>query len=138
MKEYKGYELIKAMENKEIEGGTKIYLSFTNEKFDMNKKMKFYTKIGMYRDLHLWREEEGKEDEEIRVIGTEDLTNNIFYVIEKETIDIDSIEEVNIKTKFTDYSTEITYIKIKYNELIKTVKQLNREIKELKENKENE
>jgi hypothetical protein len=62
-----------------------------------------------------------------------DSTNNVLNmpvgIIKDKIIDIDRLEEININTRFTDYSTEITYLKIKYNELIKAVKQLNEKFK---------
>ena len=54
----------------------------------MNASTMFYTKVGDYRTLHLWRKEEGKKDEEVRLIDTEDLTGKVFYMIEEQQ-DID-------------------------------------------------
>ena len=54
----------------------------------MNASTMFYTKVGDYRTLHLWRKEKGKKDEEVRLIDTEDLTGKVFYMIEEQQ-DID-------------------------------------------------
>ena len=62
--------------------------------------------------------------------------DNIFELIEDE-IDIDSIEEY--KTKYTERYTERCIdkeVREKLNEVIRAVKQLNKEIKELKESED--
>lgn len=61
-----------------------------------------------------------------------DFTNNVLNMkvelIEDETIDIDSIEELNIGDLLNNKIT-----KNKINELVQAVKQLNKEIKSIKE-----
>ena len=131
MKAYKGWELIKAIENGEIKRGTKLYVFFNNEKVDMNARMKFYTIVGVYRMLHLWREEKGKEDEEVRAIHTEDLTCKSFFIIEaQQDIDIQAIEGFYIDLDFNDIEKWEDELKItsKIDELIKAVKQLDNKI----------
>ena len=136
MKTYTGWELIKAIKDREIKKGTKIYVFFDGEEFDMNKSMKFYTKVGVWRSLHLWREEDGKEDEDIRLIDTEDLTDKIFCIIEEpEEIDIQAIEELKynvIDTQdgkcFGSRAIGIKEIVDKINELIKTSKQIDNKL----------
>lgn len=56
------------------------------------------------------------------------LSNNYCYfeLIEDNTIDIDSIEELKVTGDIVDTRTLVI------NELVQAVKQLNREIKELK------
>lgn len=84
VKRYSGEELIKALKENNIPDGTKLYIEY-EKKINPSYRYKFYTKVGEFRQLHIWREEEGKEDELLeRVLDTEDLTNNTFVIYEKE------------------------------------------------------
>lgn len=84
VKRYSGYELIKALKNNEISTGTKLYIEY-EDKNNSSYRYKFYTKVGEFRQLHIWREEKGKEDKMLeRVLDTEDLTNSTFVIYEKE------------------------------------------------------
>lgn len=83
VKRYSGYELIKALKNNEIATGTKLYKEYEG-KNNSSYRYKFYTKVGEFRQLHIWREEKGKEDKMLeRVLDTEDLTNSTFVIYEK-------------------------------------------------------
>ena len=62
-----------------------------------------------------------------RDLDTDDLLTYNFEIIEDETIDIDNIEELT-QDCFDDW-TEAK----KINELVQSVKQLNKEIKSIKE-----
>ena len=105
----------------------------------MNASTMFYTKLGDYRTLHLWRKEEGKKDEEVRLIDTEDLTGKVFYMIEEQQdIDIQNIEEFEIdinnyiQTNLGAFKTrkmDVAFLN-KINDLIQAVKQLDRKIRE--------
>lgn len=55
-----------------------------------------------------------------------ELINGTFELIEEDTIDIESIEELNELSDCEERNMKI-------NEIIRTVKQLNKEIKSLKE-----
>ena len=59
--------------------------------------------------------------------------NDYFELIEDNNIDIDNIEEFNENMRFTDYVTEVKFQRKKCNQILRAIKQLNREIKELKE-----
>lgn len=55
-----------------------------------------------------------------------ELINGTFELIEEDTIDIESIEELNQLSDCEERNMKI-------NEIIRTVKQLNKEIKSIKE-----
>ena len=54
-----------------------------------------------------------------------------FELIEDNNIDIDSIEKISIRP-YSTYAGVLEYLEEKGNEIIDSLKQLNREIKELK------
>lgn len=119
-KTYKGYELIKAIADGEIKD---------NQKFDVLSK-----------DGYLWI-----KNATIKDIGMTELLNFNFELIEDNTIDIDSIEKLEIISEYVKRPDEFGMGHIEYkakeprliglvtNELIRAVKQLNKEIKDLKE-----
>lgn len=120
-KTYSGIELLKSMKNKEIPLHTKIYITFDWENYDEEQSMKFYTIYGEYRQLHLYREVDGKATD-IRTIDTEDLLTKRFYIIEdKEDINIQDIEEIDINNGLMNIE-----IVNKFNELVQAVKQLDK------------
>lgn len=78
--------------------------------------------------MYYHRDNDSKED--LLVLGKEystwDFLNWNVEVIEDQTIDIDSIEEIR---GFSNTS----YLQEKYNELVRAVKHLNKEIQSIKE-----
>lgn len=122
MKRIDGITLLDMMKNKEIKNGTKIYMTFKNECLN-NNRYKFYTIYGRYIQLHVWREEKNKEDEEIRYLDTEDLLNKDFYILEENK----EIEELKTEYKTTFIETEIID---KINELARAVNKLIEESEE--------
>ncbi len=115
MKRVNGIELLEMLKCNEIKRGTKIHLLYKNEEFNPNEKVKFYTIVGQYRQLHLWRNDDGKI-EDIRNIDTEDLLENDFYVEKSEDIK-------TLKLSPDDPITTICKkIEEKVNEIIQYVK----------------
>jgi len=97
MKGVNGIELLEMIKNKKIKQGTKIYILCDWEEYNsqafQSQSMKFYTLYGVYRQLHMFREIDGKE-EDIRVVDTEDLLTKKFVIIEEQQeIDIQKIKE---------------------------------------------
>lgn len=118
-KVYKGYELLKAIADGEIKEDTK---------FREMEENRYY----IVKDRKLWE----KEDTGIYNSKLESLqiTYGVFELIEDE-VDIDNIEELlNIEEYEVD-KTDVVLNRNKINELIKAVKQLNKEIKSIKEKK---
>lgn len=151
-KTYKGWELIKAINNNEIKSGTQIRVH-----------RPFGNKI-LTVDYWFWGNWFGEEDGYSKPMDNIELylcENNItFEVIEKNRtyinnkIDIDNIKETTILNDGTDYyeyendgATESGYSKNyslndidtrrKINELIQAIKQINKEVKNLKEDNKN-
>ena len=115
MKRVNGIELLEMLKCNEIESGTKIYVLYKNEEFNSNEKMKFYTITGQYRQLHLWRDENG-QIEDIRNIDTEDLLDKDFYIEESE-----DIKELKL-SPCDSITTMCKKIEEKINEIIQYVK----------------
>jgi len=111
---YKGYELLKAIEDGKIKEGSRF------------KVYRTYNAIAVLEDRTLHFEDGNK-----RILTTNDLLIYTFELIEDE-IDIDSIEELKSVTNNIDGTVCIMN---KINELVQAVKQLNKEVKELKEGK---
>ena len=107
---YKGWELIKAIEDEEIKNGSRFNVHRT------------YSAVAVLEDriLHL-------EDGNKRILTTNDLLIYTFELIEDE-IYIDNIEEY--KQDHTERCIDID-IRNKINELIQAVKQLDKRIKKL-------
>ena len=101
---YKGYELLKAISDGDIKEGSRF-------------KAGYETFIA--RDGYLFVECDNRQE-----YANSFELNWDFEPIENE-IDIDSIEELKLITKFSMMS--------KINELVQSVNQLNKEVKELKE-----
>lgn len=137
-KVYKGYELMKAIANGEIEEGSRFKV-----KALWNGSYFYYNRIAIVKYKNIVYEEE----EEIITSWT--IINSEFELIEDETIDIESIEElvgtidIRCNNKIIEaedyfYNTyniveSIKSISDKQKELIQAVKQLNQEIKSIKE-----
>ena len=68
------------------------------------------------------------DNDEYFELNTYDLQDNNFEILSEEEIDIDNIQEVNENMRFTDYVTEVKHQRIRINELIKAVKQLNKKM----------
>ena len=107
---YKGWELIKAIEDGEIKNGSRFYVHRT------------YHAIAVLEDriLHI-------EDGNKRILTTNDLLIYAFELIEDE-INIDSIEEY--KQEHTERCIDID-IRNKMNEILQAVKQIDKRVKKL-------
>lgn len=103
---YKGWELIKAIEDGEIKNGSRFNIHRT------------YSAIAVLEEGMLHMENGNK-----RILTTNDLLIYTFELIQDE-IDIDSIEELK---GIVEYSTERNTI----NQLIQAVKQIDKRVKEL-------
>ena len=119
-KVYKGYELLKAIANREIKEDTR---------FREMEENRYY----IVKDRKLWEQEDtGIYNSKLESLQ---ITYGVFEPIEDE-IDIDDIEELSKRD--TDYIRQDIYEVVKNNreatiELQKAVKQLNKEIKSIKE-----
>ncbi len=115
---YKGWELMKALEDGEIKDGSRFYVYRTFNAIAVLEN----------RILHF---EDGNE----RILTTNDLLIYTFELIEDE-IYIDSIEELKISE---NYGCEIInedniYLLFKQqNQILQAVKQLDKRIKKLEE-----
>ena len=93
MKKVSGIELLQMIENREIKVGTKVHLLNQGETFEKRRKMReqgysfydFYTIIGNFTSLHLYRREKGKKDVDVRTVDTSDLLNDDFYIEERKS-----------------------------------------------------
>ncbi len=103
---YKGWELIKAIEDGEIKNGSRFNIHRT------------YSAIAVLEEGMLHMENGNK-----RILTTNDLLIYTFELIQDE-IDIDSIEELK---GIVEYSTE----RNTKNQLIQAVKQIDKRVKEL-------
>lgn len=107
---YKGWELIKAIEDGEIKNGSRFNVHRT------------YSAIAVLEDriLHL-------EDGNKRILTTNDLLIYTFELIEDE-INIDSIEEYK-----QEHTERCIYVDIrnKLNEILQAVKQIDKRVKKL-------
>lgn len=115
---YKGHELLKAIENREIENGTKIeikgrfsgdligsYFIYNEGAFEYN----IYTpKNKIYEELSI-----------------RDILDYKFKILENE-IDIDNIENLLKIEEYEVDKTDIVINRNKINELIQAVKQLDK------------
>lgn len=111
----------------------KIYLE------DRGYGYRFFIRLDMYIQIHLYREEKDGTATEVRALDTNDLLKDKF-IIEDEEIDIDSIEEIDLFNNgigFKDvylvmrsYDSNFEKITDKYNELIKAMKQINKKLEE--------
>ena len=94
MKKVSGIELLQMIDNNQIRLGTKVYLLNKGETFEKRRKMReqgyviydFYTIIGSFIQLHLYRKEQGKQDTNVRTIDTNDLLNHDFYIEETKSM----------------------------------------------------
>jgi hypothetical protein len=109
---YKGWELIKAIEDGEIKNGSRFNVYRT------------YSAIAVLEDkiLHI-------EDGNKRILTTNDLLIYTFELIENE-INIDSIEEY--KQEHTERCIDID-IRNKMNEILQAVKQIDKRVKKIEE-----
>lgn len=109
---YKGWELMKKIADGEIKEGTKFKC--------LNEKPMQY-----YPDSNIYRYEHGNFLGRFGGFNILSIVNKDFGIVQKqEEIDIDSIKEMEL-----DVIDDVTYY---INDLIKAVKQLNKEVKELK------
>ena len=121
MKTYTGIELLEAIEEKEIEEGTRFkiingaYDGFVAYIEDKNIKVNMFGAEG--------------------VLGTKALIESEFEELENQDIDIQSIEEFKLESyeEWLNTSEEDLYKAIeeeykKYNQMIRAIKQLDRQI----------
>ena len=147
MKVYKGYELIKEIAEGNIEDQTTFNLICRD-----GKQEYFYLKEGesLFRDI---TDAFGKINGNIINIMSDfslkEIAEADFELIENQTIDIDSIEElvgevilhfdigkideVNYKNNLRNIAESIESLKCKQNQLIRALKHLNKEIQSIKE-----
>lgn len=111
---YKGYELLKAIADGEIKDGTEIFVTTSLDGRYTNISRAY---IG-HNDIY-WKDTNKQLPAYVFITGE-------FELIEDE-IDIDSIKEMEL-----DVIDDATYY---INDLIKAVKQLNKEVKELENRK---
>lgn len=121
MKTYKGWELMKAIADGEIKQGTKFE--------SVKSEYKYIYKKGALWELY----NDGDSGFEI---GNSVIIANDFKVIndfellgEQQKIDIQAIEDINIRP-YKGFTDICNYIEEKGNEIIKAVKQLDRNIRE--------
>ncbi len=96
MKKVSGIELLQMIDNSKIRKGTKVYLLNKGETFEERRAMReqgysirdFYTIVGDFIQLHLYRVEKGRKDVDVRTIDTNDLLNHDFYIEEKKSTKI--------------------------------------------------
>ena len=118
---YKGYELIKAMANGEINYGTKFKIK------DWNEIVVYEQSNLIFREILGTGEEGNNYGKTIFDLWNLDyILSANFELIEEDTIDIESIEELNELSDCEERNMKI-------NEIIRAVKQLNKEIKSIKE-----
>ena len=109
---YKGWELLKAIADGEIKGGTKF--KCLNE-----KPMQYYT------DSNIYRYEHGSLLGRFGGFNILSIVNKDFEIVQKQDeIDIDSIKELE---GIVEYATEQDTI----NKLIQAVKQIDKRVKKL-------
>lgn len=120
---YKGWEVMKAIADGKIKNGTKII-----SKDCSNNRIICFN----FNELY-WKD---NGESVFNSIGLPDFLNDNFELIEYEVdINIDSIEELGISEKDNKvYSPIIIDNRIKINELIQAVKQLDKKVKELNTN----
>lgn len=114
-KVYKGYELLKAIEENKIEIGTRFKLNGYNNR----------TIIYKGGDIIRY-EDDSTEVDSCYFINTE------FELIEDE-VDIDNIEDLLKIEEYEVDKTDVVINRNKINDLIQALKQLNKEIKSIKE-----
>lgn len=124
-KVYRGYELLKAIADGEIENGTKIEIKgrFSG---DLIGSYFIYNEGTLYFPIYKPNGAEYCDDMKLS-----DVINWKFKLIEKnETIDIDSIEKLDMITEKDD--NLLRNIVDNQNLILKWAKQADKEIKELK------
>ena len=120
-KTYKGYQLIKAIADGEIKEGSRFIDTYSEY---------IYRKDGMDEELTLYKKDEITGGCFIPDYSYFADNDNEFELIEEDTIDIDSIEELDIDTLHTNgFATD--RIARKLNEVLQWAKQADKEIKKL-------
>ena len=99
---------------------------------------RFFIRLDMYIQIHLYREEKNGTATAIRALDTNDLLKDKFIIEEDEEIDIDSIEELNLfdNGKGFDSKTDVrqfydsNFEKISncYKEMLRAIKQINKQL----------
>ncbi len=117
---YKGWELMKAIADGKIKNGTKVI-----SKDCSNNRIIYFNVNELY-----WKD---NGESVFNSICLPDFLNDNFELIEYEVgIDIDSIEKLGISEKDNKvYSPIIIDNRIKINQLIQAVKQIDKRVKKL-------
>lgn len=126
-KTYKGYELLKAIEDEDIKDGTKIEII---GRFTGNLRGSYFIyKRGITGPTIIY---EPNRKEYFDKLSIPDLVYYKFKILEKEQdIDIQAIEEIPIKILNTeDLSEHIVDLNNLSSKLLQAVKQLDRKIRE--------
>lgn len=128
-KVYKGYELIKEIAEGNIKNGTKIIPHYPNNDCTV-EYFEYY-----YGFLHAYYKDINHSDNDVNVCVFLD-NNRTFELIEYQTIDIDSIEEIDT-TKTFNYTMQQVFewnneMEVKINQTIRAVKHLNKELQSIK------
>ena len=126
VKRYSGYELIKALKNNEISTGTKLYIEY-EDKNNSSYRYKFYTIVGEFKQLHIWREEKGKEDKNMSLKEATEVLENFS----------EEMEDIYCKTKINN-TRERDAIKSILNIINKSLIIPKKDLKEIKDRKEKE
>lgn len=126
----KGYELMQMIADGKIKDGTRINIIGNG-----SNPYRFYTIVGTYRCLRIWREEIGKEDVLLeRVLDTNDLLIYNFEILEDKTEEIEEIKELD---EWVTYRNgEVTQSEAKTIEIGNKVNELVREINQIKKYKQ--
>lgn len=122
---YKGYELLKAIEDGEIEEGTEIFVTTSLDGRYTNTSRAY---IG-HNDIY-WKDTNKQLPAYAFITGEFELIEDeidIDSIIELEEFELDQFVTMDKNERFD--RTMIEYSKI--NELVQAVKQINKEVKEL-------
>lgn len=96
MQKVSGIELLQMIDDNKIKRGTKVYLLYKGGTFEERRLKReqgysiidFYTIVGDFIQLHLYRVEKRRKDVDVRTIDTNDLLNCDFYIEEKKSTKI--------------------------------------------------
>lgn len=118
---YKGYQLMKAIADGEIEEGSRFKVkALWNGSYITENRIA----IVKYKDI-VYEEEE--------IISSWTIINSEFELIEDETIDIENIDGLLKIEPYEADKTDIVINRNKINEILKWVKQQEKRIKKLEE-----
>ena len=128
MKIYKGYELLKAIADGEINYGTKFKIKDWNEIIVYNQSNL------IFREIFDTKEEGSNYGKTIFDFWNLDYILSAEFGLIEDEIDIDNIEELDTYETVETYDwQDVDTNRMTINELVQSVKQLNKEIKSIKE-----